>query len=157
LPYDQKKMLNLPWRRRWLAGEHQAAAEWGGMHTGAAAGIPIPARGGDFPVVKDTTRKPDVTAPGGAGKILLVEVKTYGTYVTVNGKPEKVSVSLDERIKAEIHADVAAREDNPNIDIRWVFYGAPPTAELSAYLAKAGIVVIIHQGPEGPAKTKKKR
>ena len=68
-----------------------------------------------------------------------------------------MSVALDDRIRGEIHADVALREDDPSIDIRWVFYGAPPSAELSAYLAKARIVVIIHLGPEGPAKTKKKK
>ena len=86
LPYDYNKMLRLPWRERWLAGEHQAAAEWGGQHTGYAAGRAVTTRGGEFPIEDDTTRKPDVTAPGGQGKTLLVEVKTYGTYVTKDGK-----------------------------------------------------------------------
>ncbi|MGK3202063.1 phage tail protein [Amycolatopsis sp. MEPSY49] len=153
---DYAAMLNLPPEQRWRAGERRGAAEWGGHKP--SSGIPVPASpGGPFPIPKDTIRYPDVEAQGGGNKRLLIEIKTYGTWTTINGTRRPVYVELDDRLQEEINKDVHIREATPGVQIIWVFYGAPPSEKLAAELHRAGIVLNWHNYPEAKAKTKAKK
>jgi hypothetical protein len=91
----------------------------------------------------------DVTAPGGVGQTLGLEVKTYLRWRTVRsstGARQAVrnEVPLNTEIRQQIHKDLAIRSADPTFDPRWVFLDGPPSQALREYLSEVGIGYIIY-------------
>jgi hypothetical protein len=75
---------------------------------------------------------------------LANEVKMYGQWRTVQGVPEMQTVPLSEPIRQQILKDIWLRKNLPNYDPRWLFLGAPPSAELSSMLRQNKIVTVLY-------------
>ena len=78
------------------------------------------------------------------------EIKNYKTWATIKGKRVKKEVPASAKILAQIDKDTLWRRDGkkkvPPVyrDVRWLFYGAPPSAELREYLIARNFLIVIY-------------
>ncbi|MFD6231087.1 hypothetical protein ACFWFZ_30125 [Streptomyces sp. NPDC060232] len=134
---------------RWQRGEEFHRQMWGG---GPERPYPV-AMNADprYPVTTPGGRKVDVPVDLPDGRVIAVEVKTYGPYRTITMKDGSTrsivnEVPLKPAIKEQINKDIALRRLNPGYDPRWSFTHAGPSAELRKYLTDAKII-ILEYGP----------
>ncbi|MEU9144755.1 hypothetical protein AB0D44_12680, partial [Streptomyces sp. NPDC048349] len=134
---------------RWQRGEEFHRQMWGG---GAERAYPVPMNADPrYPVTTPGGRKVDVPVDLPDGRVIAVEVKTYGPYRTITLKDETTrtivnEVPLKPAIKEQINKDIALRRLNPGYDPRWSFTHAGPSAELRKYLTDAKII-FLEYGP----------
>jgi hypothetical protein len=115
----------------WKAGEEYIQELYGSP---GQRHFPVPETGGRFVDAP-------VDVPGG---VLASEVKTYRVWRTVEGVAQRQSVPLSEHIREQIARDVYLRGTVQGYDPRWIFLGAPPSADLAGFLADQNIVFLIY-------------
>ncbi len=78
------------------------------------------------------------------------EIKNYKRWVTIEGNRIEKVVPMSSELMAQINKDTLWRRDGKklkppvNREVRWIFYGAPPSAQLMAYLVARGFLVVSH-------------
>ncbi|WP_052810514.1 eCIS core domain-containing protein [Variovorax paradoxus] len=110
--------------------------------------------GGQREVTVDTQlggRRHDVRDTGQGGTVEIAkEIKNYRVWTTVKGKRVKKEVKATSEIRAQIDKDTlwraAASKQIPPVrrDVFWIFYGAPPNAELRSTLLARNFVIVVH-------------
>jgi hypothetical protein len=78
------------------------------------------------------------------------EIKNYKTWSTVKGKRVRKEVLLTPKLLSQIDKDTLWRRDGKKLtppverEVVWIFYGAPPSAELREYLLARNFLIVMH-------------
>jgi len=151
---DPSRML--PAGRPTTLSQKQVAAKKGtGKERGTAAEVhEQQVAGGEREVVAQTARGPrrhDIRDVGQGGDVEVAkEIKNYRVWTTINGNRVKKEVPMSSELLAQIDKDTLWRRDGkkqiPPVrrEVQWIFYGAPPSSQLRAYLKARNFLIVEH-------------